>query len=530
MIRSLLLVVILMFHLAGYALAAPLTFAQEFLARVDSDLASGILSPEEALLIKFHHVFDPSQVPTRYQVEGFAPLKCVTPLVQEFEALRNRLSRESMQKIEEYLTVEPARSTYISLGGHFNLTYFTGGGDAVPALDVDPANGVPDFVEKVAGYLETSWEIEVVTHHFQAPPIGGGTYAVSFLAMQSYGYTTVVNSSQGTTRIVMHNTFLGFPPNNDPEGSVWGAAKVTAAHEFKHATQFATSRWSEGDWIEVDATWVEDVVFDGVNDYYNYLPGDSPIRHPESPLDNGGTGSYEDCVWQTWMSETWGVGFITDFWDWRGTHTSESVMDSYEAIVNSYGSTLAEGWAHFTAWNYGTGYRAVPGVGYSEAAQYPHGNFMAEITSYPFNYGGSVQHLAANTFRLLGFTGDFNGTLDVQFNGANTGEPMTVSFHIEKTDGTGAIEIMSLDGNNNGFYSCQIPLQDIAWAGLVVGNAAKTGLSSTYNLTVMQTEGLPVPGIELDVASVDVSLVVGQTTEEFIGVTNNGETGSVLNY
>ena len=55
----------------------------------------------------------------------------------------------------------------------------------------------------------------------------------------------------------MHSDFLSFPPNEDPEGTAIGAAKVTAAHEFKHAVQFATSAWSEnGLWPELDATWV----------------------------------------------------------------------------------------------------------------------------------------------------------------------------------------------------------------------------------------------------------------------------------
>ncbi|PIE75731.1 hypothetical protein CSA17_05905, partial [bacterium DOLJORAL78_65_58] len=237
------------------------------------------------------------------------------------------------------------------------MNYTTTGADAVPAEDTNPANGVPDFVEKVATYFDYSWEIEVDTHGFQAPPIGNGQYQVSFAAQNTYGYTSIVNYNQGSTRITMHPNFTVFPGNDDPEGNVWGAAKVTAAHEFKHATQFATSRWSEGGWNEVDAVWAEELVYDIVNDYYNYLSGESPIRQPTIPLDGGAqnTGSYEDCVWEMWMSQTWGVEFIHDYWEYRQTHTLVSVMNSFEYVMNQYGTTLTEGWALFTAWNYGTG-------------------------------------------------------------------------------------------------------------------------------------------------------------------------------
>jgi hypothetical protein len=530
-LKSISLALISVLLLASFAVAAPLTSANEFLAKVNSDENAGILSAEEALMIKFYHVFENTKVPAEYQVEGFAPLKCATPLIQQFEEMRTSMSRSSVQEVEEFLTIEPARSTYISPDGNFTLTYSTIGGDAVPSADVDPANGIPDFVEKIATYFDTSWQVEVVDHRFQAPPIGAGTYAVSFQAQAgTYGYTTVVNYSLGSTRIVMHNTFQGFPPNDDPDGNVLGAAKVTAAHEFKHATQFATSRWSEGGWNEVDATWAEDLVFDVVNDFYNYLPGDSPIKHPELSLDYGGTGSYEDCVWQTWMAETWGVDFITDYWEWRRSHSGQSVMDSFEAILDSYGSTLAEGWAHFTAWNYGTGYRAIPGVGYGEAADFPYGNFLSYTTSYPFSYSGSVEHLAANTFRLLGFSGDIDGTLDIDFDGADSGGPMTLSLHIKKQDGTGVIETIELDGNNDAISSLQTPLQDIYMVGFVVGNAAKSGLSLPYSFTVTQYEAPPVPAIELDSANISVSLEAGQTTDEYIGITNSGEAESVLNY
>ncbi len=533
MIRPFIFVWVLAFLVAGVNFAGnPVVSAEDFLTRIRADVDSGVLDPEEALLIKFHHLFDRGRVPPRYQAEQFIPLKCATPLIQEFQALRRTLSPTTVSLIDGYLHLEPSRLSYLSPGGHFQLTYATTGENAVPAEDVNPANGIPDFVEKIASYFDQSWSSQVELHGFQNPPIGLGTYSVSFAQQESYGYTASVDAETGLTRIVMHPNYQGFPPNDDPDGSVWGAAKVTAAHEFKHATQYATSRWSEGGWIEVDAVWAEELVFDQVNDYYNYLPGESPIRHPEVSLDGGstGTGSYEDCVWQLWLSQTWGVEIITAFWNWRVAHLGQSVMDSWSEILGAYGSSLIEGWAQFSVWNYGTDYRAVSGLGYTEAARYPAGASVASTSSLPFTYSGSVDHLAANFIRILGLDGSQAGTLALQFNGSSTTRALTVGIHLTRFDGTGAIETMNLDGNNDGSYSCQIPLQEIQGAGIVVGNANSSGPALSYELSVSQEEGQPEPGIELEVESFSWQVAAGQAGTSTLGLENSGAAGSQLQF
>lgn len=530
MIRTLILAVA-MLVLAGAALSAPQT-ANEFLNLVNSDRDAGLITAEEALLIKFQHVFEGDRVPFRYQTEGFVPLKSATPLIVEFEESRSRLGSATREIIAGYLAEpEGPRLVYISPSGRFQLTYYTSGTDAVPSTDTNPANGIPDFVERAAIYLDHAWETECVEHSFAAPPIGSGYYSVRFENMNAYGYCSIVNSAAGTTRITLHHDYVGFPGNDDPEGSIAGAAKVTCAHEFKHATQFAGSRWSEGTlWVEVDAVWAEEFVYDQVNDYHNYLNGNSAIRQPTIPLDSEtGSFGYDDCIWQMWMSQTWGVEFIEDYWHHRRTHTSQPVLASYEEILEQYGATFPEAWAMFTAWNYGTGYRAVAGTGYEEAADYPAGNFQAYTSSYPFTRTGSVEHLAANFIRLLGLNDDLEGTLDFTFNGANAGD-MSVSFHIEKADGTGAIEVMPLDENNDGVYSLSIPMEDIDWMGVIVGNATMSGNALSYSLTVERTEALPEPMIELNAESVAVELEAGQTSQEIVNLANNGEAGSVMNY
>ncbi len=518
--------------LAGFGVAAAETAGESFSARIAADLSAGVIDADEALLTRFRYVFAKDKLPAVYRTAPGRPLKCGTPLVAEFLRREKDMPKAAAVEIRSYLdrslAPDEVAATYISPGGNFEFTYLTGGTNAVSSTDVDPANGVPDFVERCAEYMDYSWDLEVDQLGFGAPPIGGGRYQISFESMDAYGYTTVVGGT--LSRIVLHNDFVGFPDNDDPEGILLGAAKVTCAHEFKHATQLVQSGWSEGGWVEVDATWMEDIAYDEVNDYYNYIPGASPISSPTASLDSGstGTGSYEDCVWQHWMSETWGVGFLTDFWNYRSTHTSQAVLDSYDQLLQDYGSSIADGFAVFAAWNYTTGSRALTGLGYGEAAGYPTSPALTTVSAYPADRSGSVEHLAANFISCSGLSGDV-GSVSVVFDGQDSAT-MGLAAVITRNDGTGLIETITLDEANDADALLSVPLEDVALVGLVVVNSAKAGAAATWNLTVDEAPYVPQPVMVLDATTLVETLTVGQTSEQFLSVSNNGEAGSLLDY
>jgi hypothetical protein len=281
----------------------------------------GTEAGEQSLLERFHEGFALDRLsPHAPADDGDEPVfdRCGTPLVIEYLSRRGELSSSTTLIIDQYLSYDDGSDTLLSAGGHFLLSYLDEGDNAVPPEDVDPADGVPDFVAQVAGYLETAWEVEIRDVGLRAPPTDRPV-GVSFRRMHFYGYAVPVEPTAGTTRLVLHNSFSRFPPNDDPDGSAAGAARVTAAHEFRHAGQYAGSRWSESGWTEMDATWAEERVCDQVNDYHNYLWGDSPLWRPEVPLDGGqtGTGSYDDAVFEIWLSLRWGDGLIRDYWERR---------------------------------------------------------------------------------------------------------------------------------------------------------------------------------------------------------------------
>ncbi len=500
-----------------------------FLAKVQAAVRAGELSGEQAMLLEFEYGFSSESLPVDYRPARPTPLKCATDLVRTYQRERGRLSPTTVQRIDGWLAGAASTTgdaTYDSPGGRFTLTYSVAGDNAVPATDVSPADGVPDFVERVAAYCDRAWAEEVDSLGFAAPPIGTGRYQVNFQAMNFYGYTSAVRSPAGATRITLHNDFLGFPPNQDPEGGQWGCAKVTVAHELKHATQYAGSLWSEGGWTELDATWMEDVVYDGVNDYYNYLASGSPIGAPELPLDQGGYGSYQDCVWQHWMSETWGLGIIQDLWRWRQVHQSETMLESYDQLLGQHGSGVTAGWPTFTAWNYATGARAAAGFGYEEAAGYPTSQAMATVSGYPAQVSGNVAHLAARFVRCR-YLGQTPGVVQIHFDGADSSQVQCTAV-IVRTDGAALLERIPLDDRNDASASLATPLGEIARLGIVVSNGEMSGPDRAWSLTVGWRPARPA--LTLSAKSLADTVLAGDRGQWHLHLGNSGEAGSTLDW
>ena len=129
-----------------------------------------------------------------------------------------------------------------------------------------------------------------------------------------YGYCTTEDDN-GSTKVsaycALDDDFAarqyGAPPLN--------SLRVTAAHEFFHAIQFAADV-SEDIWfMEGSATWVEDVVYDNINDNYQYL-NNSAITHPRTALDYpGGAYPYGSFIFFTYATAKRGPTAVRRFWD-----------------------------------------------------------------------------------------------------------------------------------------------------------------------------------------------------------------------
>jgi hypothetical protein len=114
---------------------------------------------------------------------------------------------------------------------------------------------------------------------------------------------------------VVDNDYAGFPVNTPLEN-----LQVTMAHEYFHATQFAYDAADDGWAMEATAAWVEDELYDDVDDNVQYL-ADSPITDTKRSMDKfGGLYHYGVWIWFRYLTEKFRAEkgglpkIVLDFW------------------------------------------------------------------------------------------------------------------------------------------------------------------------------------------------------------------------
>lgn len=298
--------------------------------------------------------------------------KCTSPLHIFAYKHKNEISTSLIEQ-NTVVKQKSSAATYTSASGKFEFTYQTTGDDAVPASDSN-SNNVPDFVEEAAIAADSTYNYLVQTLGFADPIPDGSVYEISFEDLQNtYGFAQTYSNPGGPgTHIVVENDFVGFPSNNDPDGNQLGALRVTVAHEFKHAIQFAQNDFS-GDsdgWAEMDATLIEEVVYDLVNDYYNYLGGSGDVFG--NPGVSVSPGSYEDITWALYFHEKIGA----DFWPGVWNRIENSVTDipfltAVDTELDSRGLDYTQSLQELYTWHFASGAYSNASFGFNEGMFYP---------------------------------------------------------------------------------------------------------------------------------------------------------------
>ncbi|MGD8427456.1 MAG: T9SS type A sorting domain-containing protein [Balneolaceae bacterium] len=436
--RSLLLVTVFLFislHLrAQQRLNIQERSPNPVFQKIDQAYREGKLSLDQKVRYKIYAGKAPQKLPAEFKSKNTLPLKCGTPAVTDFYRNKNQLSAATVTEIESELKPGHIQGsqTYQSPGGKFLVHYETSGSDAVPSNDADN-DGIPDYVEEVAAAADSSYRHEVGTLGYPDPIPSGGTYDVEILNLQYlYGQTYTAN---GTTRIQIENDFSeGFPSNTDPEGDQIGAIKVTMAHEFKHAINYVINHWSgePTHWGEMDATLEEELVYDNVNDYYNYLRNSGSIFI--SPQNSFYPGSYYHVTWALFFEQTYGSQFWPEVWQIIGSNPNISMV---EAMSQQLGGRAKFDRAYIQSelWHYASGTKnSIGDFGFEEKENYPNSAINGRFTGIDsLKTPIDIPAFAAHYIELEpGIQGEGAVNVNFSFSGHFTGMGLIAEFR----DGT----------------------------------------------------------------------------------------------
>jgi hypothetical protein len=178
--------------------------------------------------------------------------------------------------------------------------------------------------------------------------------------------------------------------------------RVTAAHEFLHAIQFAYD-FREDQWLlESTATWVEERFADGVDDNRAYLPFGQAARAavPLDLFDGTGLAHYGNWVFWEYLSQRLGDDVVRRVLERTGT--GRGLPDDYSTqalrkVLRPAGG-LPRRYAAFAAAN------TVPQLSYAEGEAFPGVSPVDSARLRPgtrrATFGTRVDHLAAKTVML----------------------------------------------------------------------------------------------------------------------------------
>jgi len=317
--------------------------------------------------------------------------KCASPLYMFAHKHKSEISPALLQNQDRNFKNKSNLPTYTSPSGKFVLTYETTGENAIPSGDAN-ANGFPDYVEWAGVAADSSYNYLVNTLGFADPIPDGETYDISFEELQgTYGFTQTIGGSGPGTRIGIENDFAGFPNNDDPDGNQRGALRVTIAHEIKHAIQFAQNDFNgEADsWAEMDATLAEEVVYDIVNDYYNYLGGSADVFG--NPGVTVTPGSYEDITWALYFHEKIGVDFWPAAWSRiENSVTDLPLLDAVDQELTSRGLDYTESLQELYTWHFASGAYRNANFGFDESLFYPTPNAQKTETQVTDQFSSNI--------------------------------------------------------------------------------------------------------------------------------------------
>ena len=316
----------------------------------------------------------------------------------------------AIQRQEIQTLIRQHSSQYDKIIGHFRIFYDLSGPNT-PMLFDGTGKQIGDalaYVDSVGAIFNHVWNIEIDSLGFQQPPFESGdscyNISISDRGDGDYGITNTVDLISGTqiperysSNIDIDNDFIG--SNYTSKGIQ--ALRVTAAHEFHHAIQYGYGWWEDNEIYayELTSTWMEDVVYTDVNDYYQYLLDYFVGFHDGLSFNSGNYRGYERCILAHFLAKRYGISIMKDVWTAMRT---QPFLESLDAVLLGRGSSLQAAFGEFTYWNYFTADRADTVKYYPEGNHYPRFQPLQQksFRQTTDSIGGDVYSLSSSMYEF----------------------------------------------------------------------------------------------------------------------------------
>jgi hypothetical protein len=257
---------------------------------------------------------------------------------------------------------------------NFCVHWVAEGLDAPNLADAN-GDGIPDYVDRVLRVAEHVHQIENDKLGWREPKSdgrkGGGNgktdIYLSEIGGQLFGYAAPDRGQASRGHLLPRRLHGYLVLDNDysafefPGTSQMHDLEVTLAHEYNHILQFGYDAFQDPWFAESSATWMEDQVYNGINDYLRYVG--RWVKRYDTPLTASSIKEYGSAVWNQWLQRRYGTNVIRSAWS-RAIHTRPGgfSVNAYQSALRAAGhSDLSHDFSRFAAavaeWRTGRGFR-----------------------------------------------------------------------------------------------------------------------------------------------------------------------------
>lgn len=286
---------------------------------------------------------------------------CGMPLKKGLRRDWDLLESSTQKVLAKQLAAPTLSASLTSSGGHFTIHYDTSGTNAPDIIKINQYTGLgltspADWATQVGNAFESAYSFYQGQGYHPPPNIPYDVYLTSLVSLGEYGETQDIQRVSSPGYLFASSSLIKIDKDftngifNPLTYSPLKSLQITSAHEFHHAIQYGYNFYFDIWYAEATSTWMEDELYDGVNQLYSYLS--ASMRNTNRSLDIPATtttgGGYGRWLINRHFSESHpGQNVIRSFWENLSTKSPSGGQDIpmspiIDAVLQAAGSSLGD--------------------------------------------------------------------------------------------------------------------------------------------------------------------------------------------